>query len=61
MIERPALMSQLRLAPEAEGLAVWSNDRQALEAVALLVTRARAEPKLLEAAIAKAKADGELE
>lgn len=61
MIQRPALMSQLRLDPEAEGLAVWSNDRQVLEAVAALVTRARAEPKLLDAAIAKAKADGELE
>lgn len=61
MLEQPALMTQLRFDPEAEGLAVWSNDRQVLEAVAALVTRARAEPKLLDAAMAKAKADGELE
>ena len=61
MLEQPSLMSRLRFDPEAEGLAVWSADRQSLEAVALLVTRARAEPKLLEAAIARAKADGEME
>lgn len=61
MLEQPSLMSQLRFDPEGDGLAVWSNDRQALEAVAQLVTRARADAKLLEAAIAKAKADDEME
>lgn len=60
-LKQPRLMSKLRFDEEGEGLAVWSDDRKALQLVAELVTQAKSDKDLLKQAIAKAVAEGEME
>jgi len=60
-LKRPELLRALRFDPEAEGLAIWSADRSALESVAELVAAAKRDPALLQSAIDEAVRAGQME
>jgi hypothetical protein len=60
-LKNPDLLARLRFDDEAAGLAVWSEDREALLSVAEWVTEAKSDPDLLKKAIAIAVAEGEME
>lgn len=60
-LRRPELRNELQFDDEAEGLAIWSSDRAALEAVADLIDQAKRDPALMDRALETAKAQGHME
>lgn len=60
-LRAPTLAREIHLNPEGDGLSVESRDRAALLRVAELVAAAKRDPSLLDAAIQRAEADGEME
>ncbi|MEM1415601.1 MAG: Imm51 family immunity protein [Myxococcota bacterium] len=60
-LRAPELADHLEIDPEADGLRVHADARTPLDAVAALVAEAKRDPALLEAAIARATADGVME
>lgn len=60
-LRRPELRNKLQFDDEADGLAIWSSDRAALEAVADLIDQAKRDPALMDRAIETAKAQGQIE
>jgi hypothetical protein len=60
MLRRPDVLELVRFDPEAEGLAVRSSNREALETIARLVTDAKQDRYLLDLAIKTAVAAGEM-
>lgn len=57
----PELMEGLELDPEADGLSVRSKKRAALIAVAALIATAKRDIAILEAAVERARVDGQIE
>jgi len=60
-LRAPTIASEIQLNDEANGLSVESDNRAALIRVAELVAAAKRDPSLLDAAIQRAQADGEME
>ena len=60
-LRAPHLMEDLFLDPEGGGLAVKSTNRDALPKLAELVAAAKRDPRLLDAALERARTDGKLE
>lgn len=60
-LRAPTIAGALAYDPESDGLAIRSRNRDALRKVAELVAKAKADSKLLDAAIARAVAAGEME
>jgi hypothetical protein len=60
-LQRPELRNKLQFDDEAEGLAIWSSNRAALEAVADLIDQAKRDPALMDRAMETAKAQGRME
>lgn len=60
-LRAPDIINEIYLDPEADGLSVQSHNRAALLRVAELVAAAKRDTALLDAAIRRAQADGEME
>ena len=61
VLQAPAIMDDIRLDPEGDGLAVRSMNRAALTTLARLVATAKRDQALLDAAIKRAILDGQME
>ena len=60
-IFHPSIEYRLEFDPEADGIAIWSEDQQALNQVAKLVGRIKSDPHFLEACLKHAEEEGYLE
>jgi hypothetical protein len=60
-LKEPALLDELELDEEGDGLSIFCARRETLVRVAELVTDVKADPELMKKAIAKATAAGEME
>jgi len=60
-LRAPTIATEIHLNDESDGLSVESDNRAALIRVAELVATAKRDPSLLDAAIQRAQADGEME
>ena len=60
-LRAPNVASEIHLNDESDGLSVESNSRGALLRVAELVAAAKSDPSLLDAAIRRGQADGQME
>lgn len=60
-LRAPEIFAQVKMAPEADGLAVWSNNKAALEKLAKLIATAKNDDALMDAAIQQASRDGVIE
>lgn len=60
-LKEPSIYGKLEFDPEGDGLAIRSADREALVKVAKLVTKAKTTRALLDEAIEKAVAEGQME
>jgi len=57
----PKILDQIRFDEEADGLAIWSEDKNVLVKIGRLVAAVKKDKKLLEESIAVATKDGRME
>jgi hypothetical protein len=61
LLRCPGVLTRIALDDESDGLAIWSDDREALEIIGRLIGAAKKDPALLNEAIARAKRENAIE